>query len=422
MDGIFSILASPIPFIVLISIVITVHELGHYWVGRGFGAAVESFSLGFGKPIIETRDKRGTRWRLNWLPLGGFVKFVGELQAPTDTREPANAGVARNTTTGAALVEAGDVPAPGKKIRKPAREEAPVKLIGKPYTELGPMKRLAVSLGGPLANFVFAILVFAFMGSVLGVSQSKEIVVAGVAQDSAAAAAGFQPGDVIVSAGGKTITTGYDVNRATELSAGEAVTYGVVRNGAPLQIIATPVETEDRNNPLGMKQKVGRIGIQIAERETEIRHLNPIEAVGYGVTSTGDALSATVNVLRRLVTGKDGLDKLSGPVGIFTLADNVTDLHMKQQGVDIWEKLRQLSISMLQLSALLSIGVGFFNLLPIPVLDGGAAVMCLAEAATGKEIPEKVQRVGLTIGLACLVSFALLITWQDISRLLPGGS
>lgn len=129
MDSIFSVLASPLPFIVLISIVITVHELGHYWVGRGFGAAVESFSIGFGRPIFEVRDKRGTRWRVNWLPLGGFVKFVGELQAPTDTRE----------ATEVAPVKTG---------------AEPVKLVGKAYTQLGPMKRLAVSLGGPLANFI----------------------------------------------------------------------------------------------------------------------------------------------------------------------------------------------------------------------------------------------------------------------------
>ena len=196
----------------------------------------------------------------------------------------------------------------------------------------------------------------------------------------------------------------------------------MLREGAPVTLQATPVETEETNAVLQMKQKVGRIGIRLTDTDTAIRNLNPIEAVGYGITSTGDALGATVNVLRRLVTGKEGLDKLSGPVGIFTLADKVTDLHMQQKNVDIWEKLRQLFFSLLQLSALLSIGVGFFNLLPIPVLDGGAAVMCLAEAATGKEIPEKVQRVGLTIGLACLVSFALLITWQDISRLWPGGS
>ena len=397
MDGIFSVLASPLPFIVLISIVITVHELGHYWVGRGFGAAVESFSIGFGRPIVETRDKRGTRWRINWLPLGGFVKFVGEMQAPTDTRETQETIAAR-------------------------AEPEPAKLVGKLYTELGPMKRLAVSLGGPLANFIFAIVVFAFLGFAFGVPQSKQISVVDVLPNSVAASAGFKPGDVILEAGGRPVTMANDVNRATELSAGETVTYRVLREGAPVTLQATPVETEETNAVLQMKQKIGRIGIRLTETDTAIRNLNPIEAVGYGITSTGDALGATVNVLRRLVTGKEGLDKLSGPVGIFTLADKITDLHMQQKNVDIWEKLRQLFFSLLQLSALLSIGVGFFNLLPIPVLDGGAAVMCLAEAATGKEIPEKVQRVGLTIGLACLVSFALLITWQDISRLWPGGS
>ena len=397
MDGIFSILASPLPFILLISIVITVHELGHYWMGRVFGAAVESFSIGFGRPIVEVTDKRGTRWRLNWLPLGGFVKFVGELQAPTDTRE---------------RVEG----APGKDDVKR------VQLVGKPYTALGPFKRLAVSLGGPLSNFVFAILAFAFLGSVFGVAQSKETIVGGVVANSAAEAAGFKPGDIVIEAGGRPVTIASDVNRVTELSSGETVTYRVLRDGAPVDLVATPVETEEMNPVFQIKQKVGRIGLQLSQRDTEVRKLNPIEAVGYGVASTSDALATTLNVLRRLVTGKEGLDKLSGPVGIFTLADTVTDVHMPQKNIDYWEKLRQLSYSLLQLAALLSIGVGFFNLLPIPVLDGGAAVMCLAEAAMGKQIPEKVQRIGLTIGLACLVSFALLITWQDIARLWPGGS
>ncbi|MEQ1609033.1 MAG: M50 family metallopeptidase [Hyphomonadaceae bacterium] len=397
MDGIFSILASPLPFILLISIVITVHELGHYWMGRVFGSAVESFSIGFGRPIVEVTDKRGTRWRLNWLPLGGFVKFVGELQAPTDTRE---------------RVEG----APGKDGVKR------VQLVGKPYTALGPFKRLAVSLGGPLSNFVFAILAFAFLGSVFGVAQSKETIVSGVVANSAAEAAGFKLGDVVIEAGGRPVTIASDVNRVTELSSGETVTYRVLRDGAPVDLVATPVETEEMNPVFQIKQKVGRIGLQLSQRDTEVRKLNPIEAVGYGVASTSDALATTLNVLRRLVTGKEGLDKLSGPVGIFTLADKVTDVHMQQKNIDYWEKLRQLSYSLLQLAALLSIGVGFFNLLPIPVLDGGAAVMCLAEAAMGKQIPEKVQRVGLTIGLACLVSFALLITWQDIARLWPGGS
>lgn len=404
MDTLISTLFWPLSGIVLISIVITVHELGHYWVGRLFGAAAESFSVGFGKPIFEVRDKRGTRWRVNWLPLGGFVKFVGEIQAPTDHREPPAEASKRDITV----------------IEGATAEEPAVKLVGKPYTALGPLQRLAVSLGGPFANFVFAIFVFAGMAMGLGVPQAKEVYVTIVVADGAAARAGFQPGDIVTSAAGKSVRTSDDITRATVLSAGEPVTYTVLRNGATVDLVATPVEQIETNAQLKVTEKLGRIGLSLGHRGVEIRKLNPVEAMGYGVSSTGDAIGSTVNVLRRLITGKDGLDKLSGPLGIFSLADNVTDMHMKQEGVSLDKKLFELFLSWLQLAALLSIGVGFFNLLPIPVLDGGAAVMCVAEAITGREVPEKVQRVGLTIGVACLVSFALVITWQDIGRLVPG--
>lgn len=381
MDSVISILASPLSFIVLISVVITVHELGHYWVGRAFGAAVESFSVGFGKPIFEVKDKRGTRWRVNWLPLGGFVKFVGEIQAPQDTH---------------------------------AAVSGP---IGRPYTELGPMKRLAVSLGGPFANFLFAIVVFAGIGFALGVPQAKAVAITAIEANSPAARAGMQVGDVMVMAAGKPVQTSDDVMRATALSAGEPVVYSILRGEETLDITATPVEVRAYNEQLKMNESLGRIGVAMTHRDVQIRRLNPIEAVGHGVTQTAGALEATINVLRRLVTGKEGLDKLSGPLGIFTVADNGTDLHMKQEGVSLDKRLLGTAIWLIQLSALLSIGVGFFNLLPIPVLDGGAAVMCIAEAVTGREVPEKVQRVGLTVGLVCLVSFALVITWQDITRL-----
>src|SRR5262249_44336147 len=159
-----------------------------------------------------------------------------------------------------------------------------------------------------------------------------------------------------------------------------------------------------------------------AQRETAMKRLNPIEAVGYGVSETADNISATVTVVRRLVTGKDGLDKLSGPLGIMKIAGAGTNLQMKQEGVSLDKKLIGVAMWLVQLATFLSIGVGFFNLLPIPVLDGGAVVMCGAEALTGREVPEKLQRVGLTIGLACLVSFALVITWQDVFKwLAPTG-
>jgi regulator of sigma E protease len=401
MDFVISLLGSPISFLIVISIVITVHELGHYWVGRGFGAAVESFAIGFGKPIFEARDRRGTRWRVNWLPLGGFVKFVGEMQAPTDNRDIPPEALQQDITV----------------IEGAKPDEPTVKLIGKPYTELGPMKRLAVSLGGPFANFVFAIFVFAFLGMAMGVPKSDQVLVRSIVPGSAAEDAGIKIGDQFIRAGGKEVLTGFDVTRATMLSSGEPVTYRILRDGQELDISAIPRAETVTNTQLRVKERVGRLGAGLQEVNTRTQHLNPIQGIGYGLSQTANALDATVNVLRRLVTGKDGLDKLSGPLGIFNVADAGTDANMKQEGVAYDQRLWGAALWLIQLSALLSIGVGFFNLLPIPVLDGGAAVMCIAEAVTGKEVPEKVQRVGLTIGLACLVSFALVITWQDITRL-----
>jgi len=400
MNDVISLLFWPISGLVLISIVITVHELGHYWVGRMFGAAAESFSIGFGRSIVERTDSRGTRWRLNWMPLGGFVKFVGELQAPTDTRDD--------------LETEAEAPRVEKKTRGKLKPAHPV---GRPYTDLNPWQRLAVSLGGPAANFIFAIAVFAVLAVTLGVSQAKEVSVADVTAGSPAEAAGFKPGDIVIEAGGRAIEVRDDVTRATILNAGEPVTYRVRRGEETVTLTATPKEEVVRNENLQVSEKVGRVGLVLEQRDVSIRQLNPIEGVAYGVKATGDAIGATVNVLRRLVTGKDGLDKLSGPVGIFNLADKVTDLHLRQENVSFVQKIIDLLISGIQLAALLSIGVGFFNLLPIPVLDGGAAVMCIAEGVTGREIPEKVQRIGLTIGLACLASFALLITGQDLIKL-----
>ena len=401
MDFVISLLGSPISFLIVISVVITVHELGHYWVGRSFGAAVESFAIGFGNPIFEVRDRRGTRWRVNWLPLGGFVKFVGEMQAPTDKRDIPPEAVNQDITV----------------IEGAKPDEPTVKLIGKPYTELGPLKRLAVSLGGPFANFIFAIFVFAILGMAMGVPKSDQVLIRSVVPGSAAEDAGFKVGDQFIRAGGKEVLTGYDVTRATMLNSGEAVTYRILRDGQELEISAIPRAEIVTNQQLRVKERVGRLGAGLQEVNPHTDYLNPIQGVGYGLSQTANALDATVNVLRRLITGKDGLDKLSGPLGIFNVADAGTDANMKQEGVAYDQRLWGAALWLIQLSALLSIGVGFFNLLPIPVLDGGAAVMCIAEAVTGREVPEKVQRVGLTIGLACLVSFALVITWQDITRL-----
>jgi len=420
MDVILWVLTYAPVFLLIISVVITVHELGHYWVGRMFGAAVESFAIGFGNPIVEKRDGRGTRWRLNWIPLGGFVKFVGEVQLAQDLKQelPQTAETEEEAAQLAEVARA--VPPKGYREGGPTTFHDNQILVGRPYNLLNPWQRIAVSLGGPFANFLFAIAVFAVVGGIQGVPQAQEVVVRGVIAGEAAERAGFQTGDVVIEAGGRPVMTAQDIIVATQLSAGEAVTYRVLRGKETLVLMATPVEQELVDSGMRMKQKVGRIGLDLGHRDTSIRNLNPIEAVSYGLQRTAESIGQTINVLRRLVTGKEGIEKLSGPVGILHLTGGVTEMTMNQENVDLGAKFMQLFWMYFHLAALLSIGIGFFNLLPIPVLDGGAVVMTLAEAVTGKSLPEKAQNAGLTFGLVSLVVFALLVTWQDIGRLISG--
>ena len=420
MDVILWVLSYAPVFLLIISVVITVHELGHYWVGRMFGAAVESFAIGFGNPIVEKRDGRGTRWRLNWIPLGGFVKFVGEVQLAQDLKQELPQ-TAETEEEAARLAEVGRATRPWGAVEgKPTTFYDNQILVGKPYNLLNPWQRIAVSLGGPFANFVFAIAAFAVIGGVQGVPQAQEVFVRGVIAGEAADRAGFKAGDVVIEAGGRPVETAQDIIMATQLSAGEAVSYRVLRGEETVALLATPVEQELVDSGMRMKQKVGRIGLDLGHRDTSIRNLNPVEAVGYGLQRTAESIGQTINVLRRLITGKEGIEKLSGPVGILHLTGGVTEMTMNQEDIDLGAKVMQLFWMYFHLAALLSIGIGFFNLLPIPVLDGGAVVMTLAEALTGKALPEKAQNAGLTFGLVSLVVFALLVTWQDIGRLISG--
>ncbi|MEZ5939110.1 MAG: RIP metalloprotease [Hyphomonadaceae bacterium] len=383
MEKLISVLASPIPYLILISVVITIHELGHYLAGRLFGAAAESFSLGFGKSLVEVTDKRGTRWRLNWLPLGGFVKFVGEMQTPADSMA----------------------------------ERPP--LVGKPFPELTPWQRLFVAFGGPLANFVFAVVIFAGFAMTMGVPQATEVRVAQVHIGTPADQAGFEPGDIFVMAGGRAVKTTQDVYMASAYSAGETVRYTIRRGDQTINLSAIPEPQVERNEALQLEETIGKIGLVPTSAPVKFARLNPIDAVAYGTERLQTMLGTTANVIRRLVTGKESLDKLSGPLGILNVTDKITDLHMKQADVPIGEKIWGVGLDLINFAALISIGVGFFNLLPIPVLDGGAMLICLAEGVMRRPVPESIQRVGLSIGLACLIGFAVLITWNDLIRFRP---
>jgi membrane-associated protease RseP (regulator of RpoE activity) len=261
MDVILWVLTYAPVFLLIISVVITVHELGHYWVGRMFGAAVESFAIGFGNPIVEKRDGRGTRWRLNWIPLGGFVKFVGEVQLAQDLKQelPQTAETEEEAARLAEVARA--APPKGAIEGRPTTFHDNQILVGRPYNLLNPWQRIAVSLGGPVANFLFAIAAFAVIGGVQGVPQAQEVFVRGVIAGEAAERAGFMTGDVVIEAGGRPVTTAQDIIMATQLSAGEAVSYRVLRGQETVALLATPVEQELVDSGMRMTQKVGRIGL-----------------------------------------------------------------------------------------------------------------------------------------------------------------
>lgn len=362
----------------LLGVVVIVHELGHYWVGRWFGAAVESFSVGFGKPIFQSRDQRGTRWRVNWIPLGGFVKFVGESQLPNDV----------------GIVERGP--------------------IGKPYGELGVGARSLVAMAGPAANFILAIILFGIFFGVRGIEQ-YDVYAYDVRDGYPAIEAGMQAGDVISSIDGKPIRQLVDMTAITTMSSGRPLEFEVLRDGAPVALVVTP-RREVRENPLGQMVPQGTIGVtpDFVRESVVYKRYGPIEAFGMGVRETIKTVDRTVYMLGRIVTGQEPLGLMSGPVAVGDAGRRIVNRTLGEESVPMSARVSALMWSALQLCALVSIGIGFFNLLPLPVLDGGHLVFNAYEAMTGKVMPEKVQEVALMAGLGLLLTMFVFITWGDI--------
>lgn len=362
----------------LLGVVVIIHELGHYWMGRRFGAAVESFSVGFGKPIFQIQDKNGTRWRVNWIPLGGFVKFVGESQLPSDV---------------------GQV------------EDGPV---GKPYPQLGVGARSLVALAGPAANFALAVLLFAAFFAFRGV-ETYDVYAHSITPDYPAEEAGMQAGDVIRSIDGKPIQALADLIVITSMSSGRSLDFEIERGAETLTLSVTP-RREVRENQLGQIVPQGTIGIAPAAvmESVEYRRYGPISALGQGALKTRDTVEHTVYMLGRIITGKEPLALMSGPVAIGDAGRRIVNQTMGAETVPLSTRLSALGWSVLQLCALISIGIGFFNLLPLPVLDGGHLVFNAYEFVTGKVMPEKVQEVALMAGLGLLLTMFVFITWGDV--------
>jgi regulator of sigma E protease len=371
MDVLPTFILKPLAFLFVLTVVIFVHELGHFLVARWCGVRVKTFSIGFGREIFGFNDRYNTRWRLAWIPLGGYVKFLDdENSASVPSRDALQ------------QMSAAD------------REGA---FQTKPLTS-----RAAIVAAGPIANFLLAILVFALTFTFVGVNVTAPRVDELVA-DGAAARAGFKTGDVIVGIDGQKIEAFADMQRIVSASADRELNFEVERGGVLLNLKAIP-ERREISDRFGNKLKVGVIGIKrnATQQEWQFKQYGPVEALGLAVKESYYIVSRTLGYLYDVVTRRESGDQLGGPLRIADISGQVASLGF---------------LALINLTAVLSVSIGLINLFPIPLLDGGHLMFYAVEAVRGRPLSERAQEVGFRIGLAFVLLLLVYTTYQD--RLIP---
>jgi regulator of sigma E protease len=360
-----------VPFLFVLSLVVFFHELGHFLIARWCGVRILVFSIGFGPEIVGFNDRYGTRWKIAAIPLGGYVKFFGDE----------NAASVPDTERLAGMDE-------GEKSQS---------FVFQPV-----VKRAAIVVAGPMANFLLAIVIFAGVFMLYG-KQSMTARVDSVQPDSAAAAAGFQPGDLVVAINGSAIGDFADMQRVVSESAGEPLTIAVDRKGTQLVLKATPALKEIKDN-FGNVHRIGILGItrSTAAEDLKFQPVPPPQAVWMGVQETWFVIDRTLSYIGGVVVGREAADQLGGPIRIAQMSGQVATAGF---------------VALIHLAAVLSVSIGLLNLFPIPLLDGGHLLFYSIEALRGRPLSERAQEVGFRIGLAIVLMLMIFATFNDIVHL-----
>jgi len=372
-----SFLSYALPFIFVLSIVVFFHEMGHFLVARWCGVAVETFSIGFGKALVSWRDRHGTRWQVGWLPLGGYVKFLGDANAAST---------------------------PGGEAREEVTPEEAARRSKAGHFHFKPvLQRSLVVAAGPVANFLLAIVIFAGTFALIGEERIPARVYE-ITPNSAAARAGFHAQDVIVAIDGRKIESFGAMQEIVASSAGEELDFDVARDGTVVTLKAAP-ESIEQTDRFGNVYRIGRLGIssQATAEDIEYVRYNPLSALVKGTERTGFVIERTLSFLGRLVMGREDASQLSGPLGIAKVSGEVAqDLGF---------------LALLNLAALLSVSIGLLNLFPIPMLDGGHLLYYAYEAVRGRPLGERAQEIGFRVGIALVLSLMIFATWNDLVKL-----
>jgi regulator of sigma E protease len=352
-----------VAFLGVIGPLVFIHELGHYLAARRFGVKAEVFSIGFGREVAGWTDRRGTRWKVGWLPLGGYVRFAGDMGAAS---QPSAEWLA--------------LPA----------EERNRTFQAKPVWQ-----RAIIVAAGPLINFAAAVLILAGFALAYGESRTPPIadtVVAG----SAAARAGLRPGDRVVALNGRAVDTFDDIARYVAIRPRERVVIDAERAGSPvrLQAVIGADMLEDR---FGNRMERGLLGM--AGGRPVVEPVSPLRAIPVAIRQTGEIVRMTVETLGQVITGRRSVKDMRGPVGMAKAAGEQATLG--------WA-------AFIFLVALVSINLGFINLLPIPMLDGGHLLFYAIEAVRRRPVGPEVQEWAYRGGLAALAALMLLVTFNDL--------
>ncbi len=353
------------PFLVVFTVVVFVHEMGHYLVARRCGVRVEEFAVGFGRELAGWTDRRGTRWKICVLPLGGFVRMRGEMHPRARAAREGEAG--------------------------PAEDSFEAKSVG---------QRACVAAAGPLANFLLAIAVFACLFATVGLTFTPPRV-GEVVAGSAAERAGFRPGDLISRVDGTRVERFEEVAHAVRLRPATELEFEVIRDGREIVLTAVP-DSVDRIDRFGNPVRVGRLGVASAGAETARRRDGPLAALWRATVETAALTGDILVTFGQLVDGRRTLEELGGPLRIAKISGDVWQLGL---------------FGILTFVAVLSINLGLINLLPIPLLDGGHLLFYAIEALRGRPLGARAQACGLRIGMALVLALMVFATWNDLVQL-----
>ncbi len=362
-----------VPFVFVTTVVVFFHELGHFLVGRWCGVRIDTFSIGFGPELFARVDRRGTRWRIAAVPLGGYVRFHGDMNAASVQSDEAVAHM-------------------------PAEERSAT------FAAQTVAERAAIVAAGPIANFLLAMVILTGIFYVEGRSILLPRV-ASVQPDSAAAKGGFAPGDVVVSIDGQPIRSFFDMQSVVSGASGVPLAFVVERDGRDVPLTATP-ERRDVKTALGTSS-IGVLGVAASTSAADIRKdkLSFAQSVSEAAHDTWFVIQRTGSYVGGLVMGRERPDQLSGPIGVAGVAGQVARIGIGP---------------LFNLIAILSISIGLINLVPVPLLDGGHLLYFAFEALRGKPMSSGAQEFGFKVGLALVSMLMIFATYNDLLHFARG--